>query len=106
MAFDDALADIRSALSADPQQTAQAPATASTGPDAVLADLAKSPEQLRAEIGTPAKPGGVAHNLGAGINDFLAGGLGAPVDAATWALNKGAQGINALTGTNLGEIRN
>ena len=64
MAVDDALSDLGAALSAQPQQQpgisySVAP---TSGVDAALADLAKSPEQLRAEIGTPANPGGIVHN--------------------------------------------
>src|SRR4051812_11755921 len=108
MAVDDALSDLGAALSAQPQQQPRSSYSVAptSGVDAALADLAKSPEQLRAEIGTPAKPGGIVHNLGAGGNEMAAGILGAPVDAMTWGLNKGAQGIAALTGANLGEIRN
>ncbi len=76
MAFDDALADISAALSGQSQQGAQAAPALSIGPDAVLEDLAKTPAQLRSEIAAPTKAGGVVRNTGAGINDFLAGGLG------------------------------
>jgi hypothetical protein len=89
MAVDDALSDLSAALGAPPQQQpAMSYSVAPSGVDAALADLAKSPEQLRAEIGAPAKQGGVVRNVGAGINDFLAGGLGAPVDVATSGINQ------------------
>src|SRR6267378_2984528 len=90
MAVDDALSDLGAALSAQPQQQSgiSYSVAPTSGVDAALADLAKSPEELRAAIGTPAKPGGIVHNTGAGINDFLAGGLGAPADVATSTINQ------------------
>ena len=41
-----------------------------------------------------------------GINEGLAGMLGAPVDLMAGALNMGAKGINAIAGTNLPSIEN
>jgi hypothetical protein len=41
-----------------------------------------------------------------GINEGIAGMLGAPVDLMAGALNMGAKGINALAGTNLPSIEN
>ncbi|WP_374308229.1 hypothetical protein [Methylocella sp.] len=49
--------------------------------DALFADLA------------PQKPSGVAANVAAGVNEGLAATLGAPVDAVTWAANKGARAL-------------
>jgi hypothetical protein len=101
--IDDALADIGAAL-APPQGGAQAggggvswswggaPAAASapqSGVDAALADLSKTPEQLRAELPpVPEKQGGILRNIGAGANEAIASTLGAPVDAASWLLNR------------------
>lgn len=48
---------------------------------------------------------GLAHNTIAGANEGIATVLGAPVDATTWALNKGIQGIHATTGL-LGKSQN
>lgn len=50
-------------------------------------------------------PGGLWNNLTAGANDMIYSTLGAPVDAATWAVNKGVQGINAVTGAELPQAR-
>jgi hypothetical protein len=41
-----------------------------------------------------------------GINEGIAGMLGAPVDLMAGAMNMGAKGINALAGTNLPSIEN
>ncbi|MCX5581524.1 hypothetical protein [Kaistia terrae] len=49
---------------------------------------------------------GITRNVAAGMNNALYATAGAPVDAMTWALNKGVQGINAATGANLSEIQN
>ncbi|MCX5581587.1 hypothetical protein [Kaistia terrae] len=49
---------------------------------------------------------GITRNVAAGMNNALYATAGAPVDAMTWALNKGVQGINAATGADLSEIRN
>ncbi|OYX87374.1 MAG: hypothetical protein B7Y71_01720, partial [Xanthobacter sp. 35-67-6] len=51
------------------------------------------------------KKSGVYNNATAGINDGIYSILGAPVDAATWAVNKGIHGINALTGSDLPDAR-
>jgi hypothetical protein len=48
---------------------------------------------------------GLARNAIAGGNEGIASVLGAPVDATTWALNKGIQGIHAATGL-LGKPKN
>jgi hypothetical protein len=75
--------------------------------DNALADLSKTPEQLRAELpAAPEKQGGILRNIGAGANEAIASTVGAPVDAMTWALNQGAHGINALAGTTLPDIAN
>ncbi len=87
MPIEDALSDIGAALSGQ-RPTAPSAQAPPSGVDAALADLAKPVEQLRAETAPPAKAGGFTRNLGAGVNEFIAGGLGAPVDAATWLLNK------------------
>lgn len=50
-------------------------------------------------------PGGLWNNATAGVNDMIYSTLGAPVDAATWAVNKGVQGINAVTGAELPQAR-
>ena len=42
--------------------------------------------------------GGIAHNAVAGINENIADVVGGPVDAATWAVNKGIQGVNRIAG--------
>jgi hypothetical protein len=41
---------------------------------------------------------GLARNTIAGANEGLATVAGAPVDAATWAINKGIQGVNRVAG--------
>lgn len=51
------------------------------------------------------KEGGLWNNITAGANEALYSTLGAPVDAATWAVNKGIHGINALTGSDLPDAR-
>jgi hypothetical protein len=48
---------------------------------------------------------GITRNVAAGMNNALYATAGAPVDAMTWALNKGIGGINAATGAGLSEIR-
>lgn len=47
---------------------------------------------------------GIMRNAAAGLNNALYATAGAPVDAMTWALNKGVQGINAATGASIPEI--
>jgi hypothetical protein len=49
----------------------------------------------------PGKLSGPVANFAAGGNSLAAGALGAPVDAASWAINKGIGGINSLAGTNI-----
>src|SRR4051812_35122385 len=54
-----------------------------------------------ASQGAPAPQQGLSGpvaNFAAGGNEFFADTLGAPVDAATWLLNKGAAGVDALAG--------
>lgn len=48
--------------------------------------------------------GGVGMNLTAGANEAIYNTLGAPVDAATWVLNKGIGGLNSIAGTDLQPI--
>lgn len=48
----------------------------------------------------------IVEQAGSGVNEGLASAFGAPVDAMTWLLNKGSQGINAVTGYDLGQIEN
>lgn len=47
----------------------------------------------------PVTQSGVVPNALAGLNEGIASTIGAPVDAATWALNKGIQGANYLIGS-------
>jgi hypothetical protein len=42
--------------------------------------------------------GALGHNTLAGLNEGIAKVAGAPVDAATWAVNKGIQGVNRIAG--------
>jgi hypothetical protein len=68
--------------------------------DNALADLSKTPEQLRAELpAEPEKQGGVARNVAAGGNDMAASILGGPVDAMTWAVNKAHDILTTPTAT-------
>lgn len=62
------------------------------------------PAQPQQQPAQPA-PSGLWNNLTAGANDMIYSTLGAPVDAATWAVNKGVQGINAATGAELPQAR-
>lgn len=48
--------------------------------------------------------GGLLANVGAGTSDTTAAMLGAPVDLTTGALNLGARGINAVTGSTIPPI--
>lgn len=48
---------------------------------------------------------GVAMNALAGLNDGIYGTLGAPVDAATWLVNQGIRGVNAVAGSDLPQIK-
>ncbi|WEK50973.1 MAG: hypothetical protein P0Y66_02535 [Candidatus Kaistia colombiensis] len=48
---------------------------------------------------------GITRNVAAGLNNALYSTAGAPVDAMTWALNKGIGGINTATGASIPEIR-
>jgi len=50
-------------------------------------------------------PSGIWNNLTAGANDMIYSAVGAPVDAATWLVNKGVQGVNAVTGADLPQAR-
>lgn len=68
---------------------------------------AMSDDDLQALYEQSKGPGdGIMRNAAAGLNSALYATAGAPVDAATWALNKGIQGANALTGADLPEIQN
>jgi hypothetical protein len=72
--------------------------------------LALSPEAQNSTVeeitkNLPAQSRPMA-NFAAGGNETAADILGAPVDLMTGALNLGARGINALTGSNLGQISN
>jgi hypothetical protein len=65
----------------------------------------QSEDQLKSR--EPAgKTTGLLANLGAGINRGIASTFGVPVDATTWALNKGIHGVNDVAGTNLPDISN
>lgn len=81
-----------------------------TGAALALEDMNKTPQEIEALAAAikknqpPTKFAGTAANVGAGANEFLAGGLGAPVDAVTWLMNKGVQGTNALTGAAIPQI--
>lgn len=67
---------------------------------------AMSDEDLLALYETSKGPGdGIVRNAAAGLNSALYATAGAPVDGATWLINKGIQGANALTGADLSEIR-
>ncbi|GAB4063942.1 hypothetical protein KHC28_14285 [Ancylobacter sonchi] len=48
--------------------------------------------------------GGIGLNLTAGANEAIYNTLGAPVDAVTWALNKGIGGLNSIAGTDIQPI--
>ncbi|MBB3770971.1 hypothetical protein FHS55_001566 [Angulomicrobium tetraedrale] len=50
------------------------------------------------------KRDGLFLNTTAGLNDAIYSTAGAPVDATTWALNKGIGGINYLTGADIPQI--
>ncbi len=54
---------------------------------------------------TEEKKSGYWNNLTAGLNEGIYSVLGAPVDAATWLVNKGIHGINAVTGSELPDAR-
>jgi hypothetical protein len=47
---------------------------------------------------------GVLMNAAAGLAQGVYGTLGAPVDAMTWAMNRGIDGVNYATGADLGYI--
>ena len=72
----------------------------------------KSPQNMSdAELMSAIKQGqgasgGILRNVGAGADQALYSTLGAPVDAASWLLNKGVEGVNAIAGTNIPESRN
>jgi hypothetical protein len=53
--------------------------------------------ELQSALDQKAHPG-LTRNVAAGLNSALYATAGAPVDAMTWALNKGIGGINAATG--------
>lgn len=98
MAVDDALADLQTALGSQKQPAVSysfAPPPPQTGVDAALADLGKTPEQLRAEIPAPPPSSGVTANFGAGGNEMLSRILGAPVDVMTGLLNLRSSFANA-----------
>ena len=70
-----------------------------------------SPADNQGAVGSAEAPGevtpqrsGVALNTTAGVNEVIYGTVGAPVDAATWMLNKGIGGVNAVAGTGIPEI--
>lgn len=103
MPIDDALQDIAGALqgpvSGPPVVTPSAPSPL----DDVLADFAKTPEQLRAEIPKRLPQGGIARNVAAGANEAISSALGAPVDAITWAVNKLASPFTGMADYEFGE---
>ncbi|WP_029074482.1 hypothetical protein [Kaistia adipata] len=67
---------------------------------------AMSDDDLQALYAQSKGPGdGIVRNAAAGLNSALYNTAGAPIDGATWLINKGIQGVNAATGANLSEIR-
>ncbi|MBS7544310.1 hypothetical protein [Ancylobacter oerskovii] len=50
------------------------------------------------------QPSGIGMNLTAGANEAIYNTLGAPVDAVTWALNKGIGSLNSVAGTGIQPI--
>lgn len=63
-------------------------------------------EAEKGETRTLGKSAGYVDQTMSGVNEGIAGTLGAPVDLMTGALNWGARGINALAGTDLQPITN
>lgn len=51
-------------------------------------------------------PNTIATQFSSGANEGISQALGAPVDAMTWLLNRGFQGVKAATGADAGQIRN
>ncbi|MDY8111126.1 hypothetical protein U0C82_18555 [Fulvimarina sp. 2208YS6-2-32] len=63
-----------------------------------------SPPRSASENESSPQSSGMAMNVTAGINEGLYGTLGAPVDAVRGAINLGIQGVNAATGTEIGQL--
>lgn len=76
---------------------------AGNAPDArMLATALQNMRSSSASDTTASAPrSGIVANTGAGINEAVAGIVGAPVDAVNWGLNKGREAINAVAGTDL-----
>jgi hypothetical protein len=47
---------------------------------------------------------GLARNAAAGFSEGVYGSLGFPVDAATWLVNRGIDGVNAVTGSEISNL--
>ena len=90
---------------ATPQPAPAAPAmlAPAAGPKA-LQQMSDAELMAAIQQGAPQK-GGILANAGAGADQALYSTLGAPVDATTWALNKGIQGVNAVAGSQVPQIQ-
>lgn len=83
---------------------AQQPApdqTLSAAGGAMFDDLIPKPTSTQQEA---APKGGLFNNATAGVNSAIATTLGAPVDAASWLVNKGLSGVEAVTGAELPRV--
>lgn len=100
-----ALLDQASGASSASPTAASSPSSSATQLPAPYADLLAAASKPTANPYAGKKTGMVA-NFGAGANDVIAGTLGAPVDAVTWGLNKGIEGIDRATGAEIPQISN
>jgi hypothetical protein len=68
---------------------------------------AAPPAQVPAQPPAEREGDGLARNAAAGFSEGVYGTLGSPVDAATWLVNRGIDGVNAVAGSeisNLGDL--
>src|SRR6185312_7619394 len=87
-------------VSAAPSAVPSAPAAAVTGSARWQQDPVAPPSA--APVTPSGKEGGVMRNLGAGGYEWVASALGAPVDAASWLINKVAAPFTGRAGDEFG----
>lgn len=83
------------------------PPLPTSGPSTPPAD-ARAPERT-APPGEPPAEGdgegdGIARNAAAGFNQGVYGTFGFPADAATWLINRGIDGVNAVSGSHISNL--
>lgn len=68
-----------------------------------LEDLIKN-DEIVGNVGDEGEGDGLLLNATAGLNQAIYNTAGAPVDLSRWLINKGIDGVNAVAGTEIGNI--